>query len=413
MSRARLYARVLALVALTQAATAVAAERIHFTPEETRRILQHGPWPLRWSPDPSNRVSGKPAAIALGAQLFFDAKLSADAALSCASCHVPAKSFSDGRKLGLGREEVERNTPGLLNVRYQRWFGWDGGNDNLWAQSLRPLVDAREFGASEASVAALVRADAQLACGYRRAFNQTAAAANDETIFVNVGKALAAYQETLVSGRTPFDDFRDALARGDARAAARYPLAAQRGLRTFVGKGNCSICHFGANFTNGEFHEIGISVLGRRGKIDWGRYQGIKMLQSSRFNLEGAFSDDRTHATAVSTRHVALGPQAFEQFRVPSLRNVALTAPYMHNGRFATLKDVIGHYSRFDPALLHQVHMNDDQGVAVALPADTLLKPLDLDAQEIDDLVAFLESLTEKSPRRAANRPPPRVSCSR
>lgn len=399
----------LAVVALS-GATSHAAEPVRFTPNEVRRILEHGPWPAPWTRDPSNRVSGKRDTIALGERLFFDPRLSGGGKVACATCHLPARHFTDGRKLGFGLEEVDRNTPTIVNVRYNRWFGWDGGNDNLWAQSVRPLFDLRELATTEDAVAALMRSESQLNCAYRRAFGDPAAAP-DETVFVNVGKALAAFQETLVSGRTPFDDFRDALAHGDAGAAARYPLEAQRGLKIFIGKGSCSVCHFGPNFTNGEFHEIGIGVLGNRGRIDWGRYQGIKMLKASRFNLEGPYSDDPARSTAVSTRHVALGPINFEQFRIPSLRNVALTAPYMHNGLIENLRDVVKHYSNFDPALMHQVHMNDDQGVPITVPPDTLLKPLNLSEREIDDVVAFLNSLTEKKNARPAKVRAQAASC--
>ena len=399
----------LALAAVTGAnaprASAIEHAPFDFTPQEVKRILQHGPWPPRWTRDPSNRVSGTRAGIALGERLFFDPRLSSSGTLACATCHRPEQNFADGRKLGVGIEEVDRNTPSVVNVRYNRWFGWDGANDNLWAQSLRPLLDAREFAMTGDRIAAFVRDDRELACRYRRAWG--AAPADAETVVVNVGKALAAYQETLVSARTPFDDFRDALARGDRRAAARYPADAQRGLRIFIGKGACSACHFGPNFTNGEFHEIGIPVLRKLGSVDWGRYQGIKMLQASRFNLDGAYSDDATRLTAISTRHVALGPQNYEQFRIPSLRNVALTAPYMHNGHLATLRDVITHYSVLDPGLMHQVHLYDSDGVPQTLPADNLLRPLRLTETEIDDVVAFLRTLTQKdavSPPLRANK---------
>jgi cytochrome c peroxidase len=368
-----------------------------FTPDEVRRILQHGPWPLPWSRDPSNRASGKPAAIKLGERLFFDTRLSSRNDLACASCHVAGKSFADNRKLAVGLEEGDRNTPSVLNVRFNRWFGWDGAADNLWAQSMRPILDPRELAVSDHHVAELMRNDAELRCRYQQAFGAAPAQRNDESLLVDVAKALAAYQETLLSGRTPFDDFRDALARGDHKAAARYPADAQRGLRIFVGKGSCNLCHFGPNFTNGEFHEIGIPVLRKLGSVDWGRYQGIKMLQSSRFNLEGSYSDDKARTTAVSSRHVTLGPQNYEQFKIPSLRNVALTAPYMHNGHLATLRDVVKHYSEIDLGMMHQVHLYDSDGVPQTLPVDKILKPLNLTGQEIDEVVAFLHTLTEKS----------------
>jgi cytochrome c peroxidase len=282
-------------------------------------------------------------------------------------------------------------------VRYHRWFGWDGGNDNLWSQSIRPLLDAREMGASERHVAQLLRNDADLSCAYAWTFGH-APPADDEAVMMDMGKALAAFQETLTSGRTPFDDFRDAVARNDWKAAVAHPESARRGAKIFVGKGNCSLCHFGPNFTHGEFHEIGIPIFKKSGGIDWGRYQGVKQLRASRFNLLGAYNDDKSKAGTMSTRMVDLAPQTFEQFKVPGLRNVALTAPYMHNGHFATLREVVNHYSVIDVTQLHQAHIYAGDVYAQAVPTDTVLQPLKLSEQEINDVVAFLESLSERVP---------------
>jgi cytochrome c peroxidase len=228
-----------------------------------------------------------------------------------------------------------------------------------------------------------------LGCLYERVFGP--AAADDERRLVNVGKALAAFLETIRSGRTTFDDFRDALARGDMRAAAGYPLAARRGLRIFVGPGNCGVCHFGPHFSNGEFHDVGVPFLLAPGRVDAGRHGSIKQLRADRFNLLGPYSDDATRASATRTRHVELQHANYGQFRTPSLRNVALTAPYMHDGRYATLGDVVRHYSTLD---LERLHTHGEQ----------LLRPLALSVDEIDDLVAFLETLTDP---RATVGPPP------
>ena len=372
---------------------------LDFSEAELRMILQHGPWPPSPGSDPSNRVSGRAEAIDLGERLFFDARLSGTGTVSCATCHIPDKGWADGRKLAMGLSELDRNTPTVQNVRLNRWFGWDGANDNLWAQSIRPMLDAREMGATERHIAELLRRDGDLACRYERAFGSRPPPTDDEAVVVAAGKALAAFQETLISGRTPFDDFRDALARGDRKAAARYPEDAQRGLRIFAGSGNCSLCHFGPNFSHGEFHELGIPVFKKGGGVDWGRYEGIKRLRASRFNLLGVYNDDPRSAPGTSTRHVALIPQAFEQFKVPSLRNVARTAPYMHNGHLATLADVVRHYSEIDPTLLHVAHMYFDPLVPDAVPTDTLLKPLKLTSQQISYVVAFLQTLTDTEGR--------------
>ncbi len=354
-----------------------------FSGDEIRRILQHGPWPVAAPRDPGNRVSGKSEAVDFGGRLFFDPRLSARGAISCASCHVPERSWTDGLARGVALATVDRNTPSVLNQRLNRWYGLDGANDSLWSQSIRPILDQREFGSSASHVAAVVRNDRDYACRYRKAFG-TPPPPDDEALLVDVAKALAAFQETLVSGRTAFDEFRDALERGDRNAAARYPLAAQRGLRIFAGKGNCTICHVGPNFTNGEFHDIGVPFFLAMGKVDAGRYDGIRKLQESRFNLLGRYNDDTARSTATSTRHVLREQRNFGEFRVPSLRNAALTAPYMHNGQYSSLREVVLHYSELNEERLHA-------------DGERILKPLNLSEAEVADLVAFLESLTDRN----------------
>jgi len=374
-------------VGLFAVALAAYADMIDFSDAERRQILRHGPWPLAWSPDPSNRVSGQRAAIEFGRELFFESRLSGTGTVRCSTCHLEAFAFQDGRVTGAALGVVERNTPSVLDVRLRRWFGWDGANDSLWSQSVRPLLDPREMNSSAAHIGRLLRTDPDLRRHYQAAFG-TVPGTDDEALLVDVGKALAAFQETLISGRSPFDDFRDALARDDDKAAARYSLAAQRGLRIFIGRGNCSLCHFGANFTNDEFADVGIPFFVAPGKVDPGRHGGIAKLKQNRFNLLGPHNDDPTRRTATGTRHVEAQHRNFGEFRVPSLRNVARTAPYMHNGRLAMLRDVVKHYSEID---LDRLHVDGEQ----------ILKPLRLPENEIDDVVAFLESLTEHAAARA------------
>jgi cytochrome c peroxidase len=363
----------LLLVALAPAALA-------FTEAEKRAIAAHGPWPPAFAPDPSNRASGKPAAIELGERLFFDRRLSSNGEHSCSRCHVPERNWTDGEVRARGLELTDRNTPSVANVRVQRWFGWDGAHDSLWAQSIRPILDARELGMSAARVAALVRGDADHSCRYRKVFGDVPA--EDEAVLVGAAKALAAFQETLVSGRTAFDDFRDALVKNDAAGMAKYPDAAKRGLKIFVGKGACNVCHIGPAFTNGEFHDTGIPFFIEKGRVDPGRHAGIQNLRADRFNLLGPYSDDAKRSTATSTRHVALEHRNFGEFRTPSLRNLALTAPYMHNGHLATLRDVVQHYSTISPDRLHA-------------DGEAILRPLKLSERETQDLVAFLGTLSD------------------
>jgi len=371
---------VAAILLLLLAPAAHAADLPDFSPAEIARLARHGPWPPARPVDASNRASGNPHAARLGASLFFERRLSPDGALSCASCHDPAKAWTDGRSVSLGRGALERNAPSVADLNGQRWFGWDGASDSLWAASLRPILAPRELGGSIAATAVLLRGDSALSRCYAQAFARDASGVDDTTLAVDAAKALAAFQETLASGRTPFDEFRDALVRGDLATAARLPAAARRGARLFVGRANCALCHLGPSFTNGEFHDVGVPFFTASG-ADMGRHGGIKALRESPFTQLGAFNDDPAKAPGTATRHVDPQHRNFGEFRVPALRNVARTPPYMHDGSLAALRDVVRHYSSFDPDRLHA-------------DGEAVLKPLGLDAAEIDDLVAFLESLT-------------------
>ena len=382
-----------------------------FSPAEIRAIARHGPWPQPVLPDASNRASGNADAIALGRALFFDVRLSPKRDMACATCHQPARAFTDGRDRAQGRARLDRNTPGLWGAGLGHWFGWDGGSDSLWSFALRPMLNPLELGASAAHVARLLRGDATYACLHRNAFGTAprtvagvprakpgaprtvpaaphappaARSSADERLLADAAKALAAFIETLHSGKSAFDELHGALARGDAAAAARYPLDARRGLRIFTGCGQCAVCHFGSNFSNGEFHEIGIPYLIAPGRVDPGRQGGIKRVRADKYNRLGAFSDDASRASGSRTQHVAESHASFGQFKTPSLRNVELTAPYMHNGSLATLRDVVRHYSELPEDRLHQ-------------DGEALLKPLRLTQSESDDLVAFLRTLTSQS----------------
>ncbi len=370
----------LLLLALTGKAVSATPPLLDFTAEELARIASHGPWPPAAAVDPSNRVAGRRDAVALGQRLFFDSRLSANGHINCATCHPPARAFQDGRTVALGLSAGLRNTPTLLDVSQQRWFGWGGSNDSLWAASLVPLRAEAEMGQRTERIAALVRSDLRLAQAYRAAFHQEPPA-DDERLLVDVAKALAAYQATLGSPRTPFDDFRDALLRGDAAGASRFPLAAQRGLRIFIGQGRCSVCHVGGRFSNGEFADIGVPFF-VPGGVDPGRHGGLQALRASDKTRLGPFNDATTaDPRRVSTQHVVIEPRHFGEFRVPGLRQLVHTAPYMHNGSLATLQDVVQHYSRIDEERLHA-------------DGERILRPLNLSATEAADLVAFLRSLS-------------------
>jgi cytochrome c peroxidase len=370
--------RLLLPALLASLAGAATAQPVQFTAEERTRLIAHGPWPVAFRPDPSNRVSGHPAAIELGRRLFADARLSGSSKVACVSCHQPALGFSDGRARAMGLAEVERNTPALVDVRLQRWFGWGGASDSLWLASLRPLLDPREMETSAHKVRRLLAEDPALRACYQRAFG----AAPEQTphALADAGKALAAFIETMQSGRSAFDDFRDALARNDAAGVARYPAAAARGAQLFVGRGNCFVCHTGPGFTNGEFHDVGVPYFLGPGVVDSGRHAGIQAVRASEFNRLSRFADDGG-ASATATRHVRLEHQHWGQFRVPGLRGVTRTGPFMHNGSVASLREVLRHYSELNEERLHA-------------DGERLLRPLGLSEGEFDDLLAFLQSLS-------------------
>src|SRR5437667_7878940 len=369
-----------ALLAGTSAGQQDAAKPV-FSDAEIKIILSHGPWPAPAQADPSNRVSGKPDAIELGTRLFFDQRLSASGTLSCSSCHVPERNWQDNLTRGVGMSEVDRNTPTLMNLVASRWYGWSGASDSLWSQSLRPILDERELAATLRHVAQLVRDDEQLACRYRKAFGTAPSPADDEAVFVDVGKALAAVQETLISGRTPFDRFRDALAKAERPPSETYSEPAQRGLKIFIGKGGCTTCHSGPNFTGGEFFNTGLSRFAPRAPPDPGRQAAILPLLASRSHLLGRYNDDGTGSGAARTREAFLEKASFGEFKVPSLRNLILTAPYGRDGGVETLAEVVRHYAGLDPVSLRA---KDGR------PA----KPLNLTREEQTDLVVFLESLS-------------------
>jgi cytochrome c peroxidase len=395
MRRAALAA--LALVAAAGAAAETAAPPP--TAAERAAILRHGPWPPPAKIDPSNRASGRPEAVELGRRLFHDAGLSRNGAVSCASCHDAAKGFTDGRRVGRGLDEGERNTLGLADMRLRRWFGWDGAADSLWMQTIRPLLDAREMGMTAAAVARRLAAVPAYACLYEKVFGAAPASEPAERALVGAAKALAAFQETIASGRTAFDAFRDAVAAGDAAGIARYPAAARRGLALFLGRGQCAACHHGPNFTNEEFADIGLPFFLPRGadgrlRVDPGRHGGIRALKASPFSLLGRYNDDPARAPGTATAHVTLGHRNFGEFKVPSLRNLRDTAPYFHDGSRATLRDVVVHYSTVSEERLHA-------------DGERLVRPLGLAAGEIDDLVAFLETLSGGGIVSAAPAPTP------
>jgi len=348
------------------------ASAFSFSDKEIEQIRSLGPWPQAFTSDASNRFSGRAEAIAFGKLLFETEDLSPDRDQGCSICHQANRAFTDGLNLGQGIAGVGRNTPSLFDVRLRQWYGWSGQSDTLWSASIRPILDPREMGMSPESVRERVSEINEFSLAYQTMTGENPRDHNEDQVLVNVGKALAAFQETLNSQVTAFDRFRKGLLEADKVAIDEYPKNAKRGLRLFLGKANCVRCHDGPNFALDEFHNIGLPDVD-----DEGRDSGLDILAANPWVKSGAFSDQKSDGPDRTSPHETL-----KAFRVPSLRGLSKTAPYMHDGRFETLLEAVSHYSDFDEQDLPQT-------------GEKILEPLGLTHRQIDQLVAFLMTLSE------------------
>ena len=281
------------------------------------------------------------ARAELGRALFFDPRLSAKGSLSCASCHNPALGWSDGLPTAVGHnmKVLARSTPTIVNAAFNPLQMWDGRKGSLEEQALGP------FGADEQNLPLEeLERRVQSIAGYGPMF--AAAYPGEPITRSTIAKAIASFERTVLSDGAPFDQF----VAGDHDALS---AAARRGFDLFVGKANCAACHQGFNFSDNGFHNVGVRD---HGAPDVGRFAFKKVA-----SMQGAF-------------------------KTPTLRDVALTAPYMHNGCYGTLEEVVEHYVRGGD-------MKDN------LSPD--IRPLDLSAQDKSDLVAFMRSLTS-APRVVA-----------
>lgn len=397
---------VLALVSARASAQTAPAELDERTRSIVASLTRHALLP----PDPTNAVADDPRAAALGQFLFFDARLSPDGKFACATCHDPARAFADGEPLARGRVTLARNTPTLLDAARVRWLFWDGRADSLWSQALVPLESDDEMGTNRGRVAHHIASDPELKRAYeslfgvlpdlarvprdagplggaedprRRAWLALAKTERTavERVFANVGKALAAYERRLLPSGSPFDENVARVRRG--HESTTYPEAARRGLVLFFGRANCRSCHVGPTFSDQEFHNIGVPARDGSSARDSARHGGITQLLRDPFNARGPYSDARDGESARELAQLDATPEVWAAWRTPSLRNVARTAPYMHQGQFATLRDVLEYYSTLKDS------------VPVGHHGEKVLTPLNLTDSEIADLVAFLETLTD------------------
>lgn len=362
-------------------------------------------------PSPSNRVADDPDAAHIGEMLFFDEGLSANDALSCATCHEPDRYFTDGRKRGVGINRTGRNTPTVIGAGFLNWFYWDGRRDSLWSQALVPFEAADEMGGSRVDVVRTVGRDAEYRSRYEAVFGafpdemlqaqlpehagplgesemrdawhrldrDTAQAIN--TVYANLGKAVAAYQRTLPIPVSRFDHYVDATLAGDSNARALLTADELAGLELYLDaeKTHCLRCHNGPWLTNGGFHNIGTGVFNGP-ELDFGRVFGVRSVVMDEFNCLGSYSDAAPGECSQlrflnRNSHVPLEGA----FKVPSLRNLAASAPYMHDGRFADLPAVIEFYRR---------PLDQEEAASHELP------PLDLSDMEARQLIAFLLTLS-------------------
>jgi len=378
-------------------------------------------------PDPTNAVADDLDAAHMGQFLFFDTRLSGNGEFSCASCHDPDLGFSDGLPVSEAIAAAGRHAPTLLNTAYNRWYFWDGRCDSLWCQAVFPIEHPAEMGGNRLAVAHLVTEDPDLSVAYASLFgdvpdlsdpvrfpanarpvptdpddphNSAWNGMNEEDqqtsnhIYTNITKTIAAYERLLVRPQTPFDDYALGLETDDRILQQALSPSAKRGLKLFVSDANCHLCHMGPTFSNLEFHNIGLGPRDWLPEEDVGRYSGIERVRATLFNGEGNYSDDPL-AGAEKLAFLKAGDENFfGAFKTPSLRNVALTPPYMHGGHFQTLAEVLTYYSDLDETPLwgHR---------------EETLVPLDLDEEQIGDLVSFLEHLTSQPLDEALLAAPP------
>ncbi len=336
------------------------------------RWLLAAPLGLPEVPVPADNPQN-PAKIELGKQLFFDTRLSADGTVSCASCHQPQRAFTDGRPtaVGIGGQVGPRNAPTVLNAAYATSLFHDGRAATLEDQALGPLTNPIEHGLPDLQpVLALLRRDPD----YRRLFRQAFGIAPEQAEPGHVGKAIASYERTLVCGDSPFDRY---LYGGEENALSE---SAKRGLRIFRRKGNCANCHeIGLNdalFTDNRFYNLGVGFA--RLKPRFARFVDAYKRAARGEKIDPAAVYGPRERAELG-RFLVTGQVAdIGKFRTPTLRNISLTGPYMHDGSQKTLADVVEYY---------------DRGGEPNPFLDPAIYPLHLTQAEKNDLVAFLRSL--------------------
>lgn len=324
-----------------------------------------------------------PAAVSLGEKLFFESRLSGDRTVSCASCHNPARGFTDGRPTSIGIRGCvgQRNAPTALNAMYNRSQFWDGRVDTLEQQAALPITNPCEMGSSTLAAATSGIAGDK---DYQRRFMSAYHRAPNAQDLV---RAIATYERTLASFGSPFDRF----IAGDSRSIG---ASAQRGWKLFNSKARCNLCHALTDakpdptvFTDNDFHNIGIGIL---------RHNVVPLAQKAQREIaSGQLTAIDTAAinsalSVIGRFLITKKTPDIASFKTPDIRNVMVTAPYFHDGSQKTLWDGVDHYNKGD---------------GLKNPwLDTDIQPLALSEREIDDLVAFMASLTSPQYKKLGDR---------
>lgn len=365
------------------------------------------------APDPSNAYEARADAAALGRELFNDMRFSRNGKVSCASCHSPQAQFEDGRPQGLGVGLGKRRTMPVMGAAGAPFLFWDGRKDSLWSQALGPMEDGAEHGGNRVRFIQVLRthyaapyqalfgplpdptslpedASPQGSPAERAAWAALPPAKQDDVnrAFSNMGKAIAAYEAQVRYGASRFDRYAQATLDGDA-GAQQAAMSEQevRGLRLFIGPGQCVTCHNGPMLTDHAFHNTGVPPLNPKSP-DRGRADAIRKLMADEFNCLGRYSDARPgdcgELTFLSTEEAG----QVGAFRTPSLRNVVLRAPYMHAGQFGTLPEALRHYAESPEAAVGRSEL--------ARPGERhpQRQVIRLSTRDVEDLAAFLGALS-------------------
>lgn len=366
--------------------------------------------------DPSNAVERLPAAVELGRRLFSDVRFSRNGAVSCASCHDPARQFQDGLPVGQGVGTGSRRAMPIVGAAYSPWLFWDGRKDSLWSQALGPLEDAVEHGGTRTRYARLIaahyRKDYEALFGALpdlQGLTQDASPLGDKTeraawdamdvrrreavsrVFSNIGKAIAAYEKSLRHEPSRFDRYVDAVVSGSPAGQSSLRADEVRGLKVFIGEGQCVSCHNGPLMTDQQFHNTGVPPRNAAAP-DRGRAAATQKVLDDEFNCHGAFNDAGASQCPELQFMVADDPALEGAFKTPGLRGVAKRPPYMHAGQFATLERVVRHYVEAPHAAVGRSELSHRHAGRNGDPKAGRA-PIELTDAEIADLVSFLGAL--------------------